>query len=166
MDSVPLPGPSSFSSKQGTFPKHTGPNVVTTTAVPALKNFSDLCTLFTPRPPPRTCCEYNGLTMYRRGPTQRISGSCPPVSLNSSLTRRETNLSLDRICELCIPLDSKMKDTLLVLVLQQTVHNERQLHVPVLHDFPRDVFENEFHPCPRLHLSSQQTNTTLKAVLT
>ena len=60
---------------QGALPKQTGPKVVKTTALPCRKNFSDLWTLLTPLPPPRTCWEKRGLMAYRLGPTQRTSGS-------------------------------------------------------------------------------------------
>lgn len=73
---LPVSMPRSFINKQGLLPKQIGPKIDITVAVPGLKNFSDLCTLLAPFPPPLTCCEYKGRTMYLLGPTHKTKGSC------------------------------------------------------------------------------------------
>lgn len=73
---LPVSMPRSFINKQGLLLKQIGPKIDITVAVPGLKNFSDLCTLLAPFPPPLTCCEYKGRTMYLLGPTHKTKGSC------------------------------------------------------------------------------------------
>lgn len=132
---LPVLMPRSFINKQGLLPKQIGPKIDITVAVPGLKNFSDLCTLLAPFPPPLTCCEYKGRTMYLLGPTHKTKSSCKGVVSDWKVDEQTaTYLGLHRFRVLSVPLDNEMQDRLLVLVPQKTMYDEGNTSFPVLND--------------------------------
>lgn len=100
----------------------------------------------------------------RRGPTQRIRGSCWLVSYTTLCGSSITHLGCNRLAILGVALDNKVKNSLLVLVTEQPVDDQRRRWVTGADNGLGDVSDHNDDPranllCQLSRIMWQRTST-------